>query len=150
MSEKLDDRLINGDHGFTEPAPTTRNETGRWMAEQVLHGTGGAFAYDKRSYLFSSLMDFVTVAQWWAKQKKTAALPLEEDERLALGFRVDLGDGGILLRATGDIALAIRESNPGAFAAGGFAPNPFDLQGAMRRMAEIEEQAKSAAPRRSA
>lgn len=150
MTEKLDDRLVNGDHGYTDPAPAKRNETGRWMAEQVLHTTAGAFSADKRSYLFTSLVDFLTVAQWWAKQKKLELLPLEEDERLAIGFRVDLGDGGILLRATGDIAIALRESSPAAFRSGGFAPNPFDRAAALRRMVEIEEQAKAAAPRRSA
>lgn len=150
MAETYDDQRVNGDKGFTEPAPAKANETARWLNEQVLHDRGGAFAYDKRSYLFTSLMDFLTVAQWWAKQRKTDLLPLEEDERLAIGFRVDLGDGGILLRTTGDIAVALRQSNPAAFHSGGFAPSPFDLQAAMRVLVEIEEGAKSAAPRRSA
>ena len=150
MTGKLDDRLVNGDHGFTEPAAGKINESGRWLAEQVLFNAAGGFAYDKKSYLFTGLMDFLTVAQWWAKQRKTELLSLEENERLAIGFRVDLGDGGILLRATGDIAVALRESNPGAFRSGGFAPNPFDLQAALRALSQIEEQAKAAAPRRSA
>lgn len=150
MAEKLDDRLVNGDHGYTEPAAAKLNETARWLAERVLHGAGGAFAYDKKSYLFTSLADFVTIAQWWAKESKRELIRLEEDSRLGIGFRVDFGDGGVLLRAVDDIAVALRESNPGAFRDGGFAPNPFDRQAAMRSLVAIEEQAKAAAPRRSA
>jgi hypothetical protein len=136
---------------MSETGRTKFNETGRRLVEQVLFGMSGAASADYEAFDFTSLRDYVTVAQWWAAQTKRVSLPLELDEAERMAYRIDLGDGGILMRTSGDIVRALRETNPDAFEAGGFrAGTPIDLQAALRRLGEIEENSKQVAPRRSA
>ena len=146
-----DDRPVRGDQGMIDGPRQGLNETGRRLVEKVLFTMAYRPSVDFDAFDFTSLADYVRVGQWWAAQRGVVALPLEEDAPLRIAYRIDLGDGGILLRVSDDIARSLRESNPGAFEPGAFlAGGAIDLQAALRRLAEIEEHSKTVAPRRSA
>jgi hypothetical protein len=136
---------------MSETSRTKFNETGQRLYKQVLFGMSGGASADYEAFEFTSLRDYVTIAQWWSAQSKKPSLPLVEDEAERIAYRIDLGDGGILMRSSGDIVRALRETNPDLFGEGLFQlSGPIDLQAALRRLGEIEEGSKQVAPRRSA
>jgi hypothetical protein len=136
---------------MSETNRTKFNETGQRLYKQVLFGMSGGASADYEAFEFTSLRDYVTIAQWWAAQSKQPALALIEDDAERISYRIDLGDGGILMRTSGDIVRALRETNPDLFGDGLLhASGSIDLQAALHRLGDIEESSKQVAPRRSA